>query len=164
MRLVVQTAPARRPNVPGYLVGGKTGTADKQKGRGYATNARLASFVGAFPMNDPRFAILVMVDEPKPNATSHGYATAGWVTAPVIGAVVAAHRAALRPEADARRCAGSAESAGRHGRRLRFANRKKGAIRDQTSECAGPDAVRRRCRADAVERVGAAVIHSGGAA
>ena len=88
MRLVVQIGTGKKANAPGYLVGGKTGTADKQKGRGYATNTRLATFVAAFPMNDPRFAILAMVDEPKPNATSHGYATAGWVTAPVIGAVV----------------------------------------------------------------------------
>ena len=164
MRLVVQIGTGKKANAPGYLVGGKTGTADKQKGRGYATNTRLASFVAAFPMNDPRFAILAMVDEPKPNATSHGYATAGWVAAPAIGAVVAAHGAALWPQAHARRRAGSAESAGRHGRRLQFANRKKGAIQDQTSECAGPDSVRRRCRADAIECVGATRFHSGGAA
>jgi cell division protein FtsI (penicillin-binding protein 3) len=88
MRLVVQIGTGKKANAPGYLVGGKTGTADKQKGRGYAANTRLATFVAAFPMNDPRFAILAMVDEPKPNATSHGYATAGWVTAPVVGAVV----------------------------------------------------------------------------
>jgi cell division protein FtsI (penicillin-binding protein 3) len=88
MRLVVQIGTGKKANAPGYLVGGKTGTADKQKGHGYATNTRLATFVAAFPMSDPRFAILAMVDEPKPNATSHGYATAGWVTAPVIGAVV----------------------------------------------------------------------------
>jgi cell division protein FtsI (penicillin-binding protein 3) len=88
MRLVVQIGTGKKANAPGYLVGGKTGTADKQKGHGYATNTRLSSFVAAFPMNDPRFAIVAMVDEPKPNATSHGYATAGWVTAPVIGAVV----------------------------------------------------------------------------
>ncbi|HEY3148006.1 MAG TPA: penicillin-binding protein 2 [Dongiaceae bacterium] len=88
MRLVVQAGTGKKANAPGYLVGGKTGTADKQLGRGYATNARLASFVAAFPMSDPRFAIVAMVDEPKPNAHSYGYATAGWVTAPVIGAVV----------------------------------------------------------------------------
>lgn len=88
MRLVVQIGTGKKANAPGYLVGGKTGTADKQKGGGYAANTRLASFVAAFPMSDPRFAILAMVDEPKPNASSYGYATAGWVTAPVAGAVV----------------------------------------------------------------------------
>jgi cell division protein FtsI (penicillin-binding protein 3) len=88
MRLVVQIGTGKKANAPGYLVGGKTGTADKQKGKGYATNSRLASFIAAFPMNDPRFAIVAMVDEPKPTSYSHGYATAGWVTAPVVGAVV----------------------------------------------------------------------------
>ena len=88
MRLVVQAGTGKKANAPGYLVGGKTGTADKQKGKGYAADSRLASFVAAFPMSDPRFAIVAMVDEPKPTAYSHGYATAGWVTAPVIGAVV----------------------------------------------------------------------------
>src|SRR5262245_30520470 len=72
MRLVVQIGTGKKANAPGYLVGGKTGTADKQLGRGYANNARLASFVAAFPMNDPRFAIVAMVDEPKPNAHSYG--------------------------------------------------------------------------------------------
>jgi len=84
MRLVVQAGTGTQANVPGYLVGGKTGTAEKQVGRGYAQNARIASFVAAFPMTDPRYVILAMVDEPKPNATSHGYATGGWVVAPAI--------------------------------------------------------------------------------
>jgi cell division protein FtsI (penicillin-binding protein 3) len=88
MRLVVQVGSGKKANAPGYLVGGKTGTADKQEGRGYNENSRLAAFVGAFPMNAPRYAIVVMVDEPKPNAQSYGYATAGWVAAPVVGALV----------------------------------------------------------------------------
>jgi cell division protein FtsI (penicillin-binding protein 3) len=39
-------------------------------------------------MNAPRYAVLIMVDEPKPNAQSHGYATAGWVAAPAVGRLV----------------------------------------------------------------------------
>jgi cell division protein FtsI (penicillin-binding protein 3) len=88
MRLVVQAGTGKMANVPGYLVGGKTGTAEKQEGHGYARSALLASFVGAFPMNDPRYVILAMVDEPKPNARSHGYATGGWVAAPAIARIV----------------------------------------------------------------------------
>ena len=88
MRLVVESGTGKSANVPGYLVGGKTGTAEKQQGRHYISNARLASFIAAFPMNAPRYAILIMVDEPKPNATSHGYATAGWVAAPAVGRVI----------------------------------------------------------------------------
>lgn len=88
MRLVVQVGTGKKANAPGYLVGGKTGTADKQVGKGYSDNARMAAFVAAFPMNAPRYAVVVMVDEPKPNAHSYGYATAGWVAAPVVGALV----------------------------------------------------------------------------
>ncbi|HUL10481.1 MAG TPA: penicillin-binding protein 2 [Candidatus Acidoferrum sp.] len=88
MRLVVESGTGKSANVPGYLVGGKTGTAEKQQGHHYIANARLASFIAAFPMNAPRYAILIMVDEPKPNASSHGYATAGWVAAPAAGRVI----------------------------------------------------------------------------
>ncbi len=88
MRLVVQVGTGKKANAPGYLVGGKTGTADKQEGKGYNENARMAAFVAAFPMSAPRYAVVVLVDEPKPNAHSYGYATAGWVAAPVVGALV----------------------------------------------------------------------------
>ncbi|RAI59239.1 peptidoglycan D,D-transpeptidase FtsI family protein [Roseicella frigidaeris] len=90
MRLVVTDGSGKGADVPGYFVGGKTGTAEKTTARGgYQKDKRIAAFVGAFPMNAPRYAIYVMVDEPKPNAKSHGYATAGWVAAPAAGAVIA---------------------------------------------------------------------------
>jgi len=89
MRLVVTDGSGRGADVPGYFVGGKTGTAQKTGPRGgYLANKRIAAFVGAFPMNAPRYAIYVMVDEPNPNARSHGYATAGWVAAPAAGSVI----------------------------------------------------------------------------
>jgi cell division protein FtsI (penicillin-binding protein 3) len=88
LRLVVDSGTGKAANVPGYLVGGKTGTAEKQQGRHYSANARLASFVAAFPMNAPRYALLIMIDEPKPNASSYGYATGGWVAAPAVGRVI----------------------------------------------------------------------------
>jgi len=89
MRLVVTDGSGKGADVPGYFVGGKTGTAQKTGPRGgYLPNKRIAAFVGAFPMNAPRYAIYVMVDEPNPNARSHGYATAGWVAAPAAGSVI----------------------------------------------------------------------------
>ncbi|MBL6081452.1 penicillin-binding protein 2 [Belnapia sp. T18] len=89
MRLVVTDGSGKGADVPGYFVGGKTGTAQKVGPRGgYLQDKRIAAFVGAFPLNAPRYAIYVMVDEPKPNAQSHGYATAGWVAAPAAGAVI----------------------------------------------------------------------------
>jgi cell division protein FtsI (penicillin-binding protein 3) len=88
MRLVVTDGTATRAEAAGYLVGGKTGTAEKVKGRSYSGNARISSFVGAFPMNDPRYVIYIMIDEPKPSKNSFGYATGGWVAAPAIGRII----------------------------------------------------------------------------
>ncbi|HVO02905.1 MAG TPA: penicillin-binding protein 2 [Candidatus Cybelea sp.] len=88
MRLVTLVGTGKFANTPGYLVGGKTGTADKEKGGRYAEHANLSSFIAAFPMSDPKYEILIMVDEPKPNAKSHGYSTGGWVSAPAVGAIV----------------------------------------------------------------------------
>ncbi|HEY4251860.1 MAG TPA: penicillin-binding transpeptidase domain-containing protein, partial [Roseomonas sp.] len=89
MRLVVTDGSGRSAEVPGYFLGGKTGTAQKTGPRGgYLRDKRIAAFVGAFPMNAPRYAVYVMVDEPKPNAQSHGFATAGWVAAPAANYVV----------------------------------------------------------------------------
>ncbi|MGE5767311.1 MAG: peptidoglycan D,D-transpeptidase FtsI family protein, partial [Bacteroidota bacterium] len=87
MRLGVVKGTGSKANAEGYLVGGKTGTADKAKGRGYARNARIASFVGAFPMDDPRYVVFAMLDEPKPTKQTYGYATGGWVAAPLAGRV-----------------------------------------------------------------------------
>ncbi|HEV7265364.1 MAG TPA: penicillin-binding protein 2 [Falsiroseomonas sp.] len=89
MRLVVTDGSGRSAEVPGYFVGGKTGTAQKTAPNGgYLRNKRIAAFVGAFPMHEPRYALYVMVDEPTPNARSHGFATAGWVAAPAAGMVI----------------------------------------------------------------------------
>jgi cell division protein FtsI (penicillin-binding protein 3) len=88
MRLVVVKGTGGKADAEGYLVGGKTGTADKAAGRGYARNARIASFVGAFPMDDPRYVVFAMLDEPKPTKETFGYATGGWVAAPLVGRLV----------------------------------------------------------------------------
>ncbi|MEI8393762.1 MAG: penicillin-binding protein 2 [Rhodospirillaceae bacterium] len=87
-RLVVSEGTAKLADVPGYLVGGKTGTADKQRGKHYAQNANLTSFIGAFPITEPKYLVMVMLDEPKPSASTHGFATAGWTAAPTVGRVI----------------------------------------------------------------------------
>jgi cell division protein FtsI (penicillin-binding protein 3) len=88
MRLVVEHGTASMAAAPGYVVGGKTGTAEKVSGRHYAEKKLLSSFVGVFPMNDPKYLILMMADEPHPNKQSHGYATAGWTVVPATGRVI----------------------------------------------------------------------------
>jgi cell division protein FtsI (penicillin-binding protein 3) len=88
MRMVVNTGTGRKAAVRGYAVGGKTGTADKLSARGYRKNATISSFVGAFPMDAPRYILLVLVDEPKGNKRTFNYATGGWVAAPAVGRLV----------------------------------------------------------------------------
>jgi cell division protein FtsI (penicillin-binding protein 3) len=90
MRLVVGDGTGRKADADGYIVGGKTGTAEKVGGRGgYKRKALISSFVAAFPMQKPRYVVLVMVDEPKGTKESHGYATGGWVAAPAISRIIA---------------------------------------------------------------------------
>jgi len=88
MRLVVEHGTGTMAAAPGYVVGGKTGTADKISGRHYAERKLLSSFVGVFPINDPKYLVLTMVDEPHPNKQSHGYATAGWTVAPATSRII----------------------------------------------------------------------------
>lgn len=88
MRLVVSHGTGKKANVPGYYIGGKTGTADKNINGRYIGDKRMAIFVGVFPINDPQYAVMVLVDEPHPNKGSYGYATAGWVAAPAAGRIV----------------------------------------------------------------------------
>ncbi|MEQ9125603.1 MAG: penicillin-binding protein 2, partial [Alphaproteobacteria bacterium] len=49
---------------------------------------RLASFIAAFPIQHPKYVLLVMVDEPKPRKDTYGYATGGWVAAPAVKRIV----------------------------------------------------------------------------
>jgi cell division protein FtsI (penicillin-binding protein 3) len=88
MRLVVEEGTGSRADAPGYLVGGKTGTAEKSKIGGYRRKALLSSFVGTFPVDEPRYVVFALLDEPKGNKKTHGYATGGWVAAPIVGRVV----------------------------------------------------------------------------
>jgi cell division protein FtsI (penicillin-binding protein 3) len=88
LRLVVLHGTGKSANAPGYDVGGKTGTAEKNTNGVYKKDAKVASFVGVFPVTNPRYAILVMVDEPKGNKATYGFATGGWISAPVVGRVV----------------------------------------------------------------------------
>jgi len=88
MRLVVASGTGKQADAPGYRVGGKTGTAEKVNGRTYKARSLLSSFVGAFPIEDPRYLVLAIVDEPRGTKESHGFATGGWVAAPVVRRVV----------------------------------------------------------------------------
>ncbi|MCH1568929.1 MAG: penicillin-binding protein 2 [Alphaproteobacteria bacterium] len=88
MRAVVAGGTGRQAEVPGYQVLGKTGSAEKPQAGGYNANALVTSFLGAFPAHAPRYAMLVMLDEPQATAETYGYNLAGWNAAPAAGEIV----------------------------------------------------------------------------
>ncbi|HZF43943.1 MAG TPA: penicillin-binding protein 2 [Sphingomonadaceae bacterium] len=88
MRLIVLEGTGRNADAPGYRVGGKTGTAEKPKDGGYARKSLVSTFAAAFPMDAPRYVVIAMLDEPRGNAETFGFATAGWTAAPVVKQVV----------------------------------------------------------------------------
>ncbi len=87
-RLNATEGSAAKANVIGYRVGGKTGTAEKVVNGRYSKDKRLASFIGAFPMDKPKYLLLVMLDEPKPTPETYGFATSGWNAVPTAGKII----------------------------------------------------------------------------
>ena len=89
MRLVVTEGTGRKANVPGFFVGGKTSTAEVllAGGKGYNHSENLSSFLCVFPMNDPQYMVMVMIDRPIATTETFGYSTGGWTSAPTAGNV-----------------------------------------------------------------------------
>ncbi len=88
LRLIVSDGTGKQAEAPGFRVGGKTGSAEKPGAGGYRRHSLVSTFAAAFPMDNPRYVVLVMIDEPKGNAFSSGQRTAGWTAAPVVRKVV----------------------------------------------------------------------------
>jgi cell division protein FtsI (penicillin-binding protein 3) len=88
LRLVVERGTGKLASAPGYLVGGKTGTAEKVSGKRYDRKELLSSFVGVFPITEPRYLVMISIDEPHGNKESHGFATGGWAAAPAVARLV----------------------------------------------------------------------------
>jgi cell division protein FtsI (penicillin-binding protein 3) len=89
MRLNVEKGTATKADVEGYYVGGKTGTSEKVVAGRYSKTKVLTAFTAVIPADQPRYALLIMLDEPKPLPETHGYATSGWNAVPVGGTVIA---------------------------------------------------------------------------
>lgn len=87
MRLNVLKGSGKRADVSGFLVGGKTGTAEKVINGRYSNKKRFNAFLAAFPVNDPQYVVLVIIDEPKPEEGKK-YATAGMNAAPAVANIV----------------------------------------------------------------------------
>jgi cell division protein FtsI (penicillin-binding protein 3) len=78
----------KKADAPGYRVGGKTGTAQKLINGRYSQTINITSFAGVFPMDDPRYVIVAMLDEPKATPETFGFTTAGWNVAPVVSGTI----------------------------------------------------------------------------
>jgi cell division protein FtsI (penicillin-binding protein 3) len=88
MRLNAEKGTARKADVPGYYVGGKTGTSEKVVNGRYSKKQVLNSFTAILPADDPRYLVLIMLDEPQPLPETHGFITSGWNAVPAGGKVI----------------------------------------------------------------------------
>jgi cell division protein FtsI (penicillin-binding protein 3) len=104
LRQVVVRGTASFGEVPGYSVGGKTGTADKPKatGKGYYKDKVIATFASFFPSYDPRYVLIVTLDEPVESSGSEPRRTAGWTSVPVSAEIIRriAPLLGMRPEVE----------------------------------------------------------------
>ena len=88
LRMIVSLGTGRTADAPGFRIGGKTGSAEKATGHGYAKTSLITTFAAAFPMDHPRYVVIAMMDEPKGTVATSGQRTAAWNAAPVVGRVV----------------------------------------------------------------------------
>jgi cell division protein FtsI (penicillin-binding protein 3) len=87
MRLTVLYGSGKKADANGYLVGGKTGSAEKSQKGGYSKTAKYSSFFAAFPVNNPRYVTLMILDDPRPNA-ANPYTGGGWTSAPLTSNII----------------------------------------------------------------------------
>ena len=86
-RLNAEKGSGKRAEVPGFRVGGKTGTAEKVVNGRYSSDKRFNAFLAAFPMDDPQYIVLTIIDEPKPEKPGMG-ATSGLNAAPIVANII----------------------------------------------------------------------------
>ena len=87
LNVVAPGGSGKSANIPGYRVGGKTGTAEKVVNGRYSANKRFNAFVATFPIDDPKYLVLITLDEPNPERPGLP-ATAGMNAAPTAANVI----------------------------------------------------------------------------
>ena len=89
LRDVVIEGSGKNANIDGYEVAGKTGTANKIVDGRYIKGKNVTSFVSAFPISNPKYALMVIIDDPKPTKKTFGFVTSGWNACPTGGRIIA---------------------------------------------------------------------------
>lgn len=103
LRLVVTNGTGRKADAPGYRVGGKTGTAEKIENGRYVRGQNVVNFAAAFPMDAPRYVLVMMIDDPRGSKSTFGFRTAGMVAAPAVKRIIERIAPALGVAPDASR-------------------------------------------------------------
>ncbi|MEB3702906.1 Cell division protein FtsI/penicillin-binding protein 2 [Candidatus Bealeia paramacronuclearis] len=85
-----------KAKVAGFEVGGKTGTANTLEGRSYKQKSNRATFLSAFPMSDPQYALIIILEKPQAVEGTYGFNMAGWNAAPVTANVIRRMAAVLK--------------------------------------------------------------------
>ena len=89
LRYVVTDGSGKKADIPGYDVGGKTGSAQVPGPHGrYIPHALRTSFYGVFPVHNPRYVVFILLDQPHGTKETAGFALAGWTAAPTVGRVI----------------------------------------------------------------------------
>lgn len=87
MRLTIEHGSGKKSEVDGYLPGGKTGSAEKSQKGGYSKTSKRSAFFSAFPINNPRYVTLMIIDDPLKNPTTP-FTGGAWTAAPLNGRIL----------------------------------------------------------------------------
>ncbi|MDR3464042.1 MAG: penicillin-binding protein 2 [Beijerinckiaceae bacterium] len=88
MRINAEVGSAGNANIPGYFIGGKTGTADKIVHGHYSKDKVFTTFMAVLPADKPRYLFLTLMDEPQAIPGTYGYHTAAWNSGVVTGKII----------------------------------------------------------------------------
>jgi cell division protein FtsI (penicillin-binding protein 3) len=88
LHLAVEHGTGKNAKVDGYLIGGKTGTADKVINGQYSKRAVISSFISVFPIDQPKYVVFAMLDEPQGIEETFNLRTAGMTAAPMVGNII----------------------------------------------------------------------------
>lgn len=100
LRAVVERGTAKQANIIGYEVMGKTGSANKIVNGKYDNKQAFSTFISGFPASNPKYALLIVLDNPQGIKETHGFTTAGWNAVPIAGNIISSVAPQLNIKAD----------------------------------------------------------------